>query len=141
MASSSSSSSSSFSSVQWQARPGCHSHLRQALENAVNKEPEVWRRRPITGEHFSTLAEAESRLVVWALIEGFDIARTGGGNKVSKAEIFCCVHHSKDTRNYRGLSERVTRDDDGNITSDRKREATGVRQTDCNWNCRVSVRK
>ena len=128
------------SSVQWRARPGCHEHLRTALEHAINKEPESWRSRPVSGEQFSTLLEAESRLIVWALVEGFDIVRGGGGNSVSKAEIFRCGHHGKETLNTRGLSERVLLDEEGNTISSRKREATSARQTNCQWNCRVSFK-
>ena len=130
----------SSSSNQWRARPGCHQHLVQALEHAVNSEPMVWRERPVTGEQFNSLVEAESRLLVWALVEGFDIVRRGGGNKVSPASIFICIHHGVETRNSRGLATRVIRDNENNIISDRKREATVVRQTDCKWSCRVSFK-
>ena len=64
----------------WLARPGCHEHLRNALENAVNRHPVAWRQRPVSGETFSSLTDAESRLVVWALVEGFDVVRKGGGS-------------------------------------------------------------
>lgn len=126
--------------VPWKARPGCHEHLRQALEYAVNRQPQAWRHCPVSGEQFSTLAEAESRIIVWSLIEGFDIVRAGGGNKVSQAEIFRCIHHGQKTQNTRGLSERVQYDEEGNRISSRAREATGARQTDCPWCCRVSFK-
>ena len=83
------------SSAPWKVGPGCHDHLRQALENAVNREPTVWRQRPVSGEQFNSLAEAESRLVVWSLVDGFDIVRGGGGNRTSQAEVFRCSHYGK----------------------------------------------
>src|SRR5882757_4643220 len=97
----------------WLARSGCHENLRPALENAVNAHPAAWRDLPVTGEVFESLVEAEKRLRVYSLVQGFDIVRRGGGNKVSPASIFQCIHHGTETLNTRALEERVSRDQEG----------------------------
>ena len=52
---------------------------------------------------------------------------------------FLCSHHGAETRNYRGLKERVERDSEGIIISDRKRD-TLHNKKDCKWEYYLSFR-
>ena len=65
----------------WRARPGCPTHLRAHLERLVNGSPPTWLREPTTDEVFENIIEAERRLRVFSLTEGFNIVRTVGGTK------------------------------------------------------------
>ena len=103
--------------VAWTARPGCHAHLREALERHVNAHPAAWRSSPVTGEAFESLAEAEKRLHLYAVVKGCDIVRRGGGNKKAPAHNFHCIHHGDVTMNTRELEDRVVRDEGGAIIS------------------------
>lgn len=49
-----------------------------------------------------------------------------------------CVHHGKETRNWRKLEDRVEVNEEGTITSRRKRDGTSVGQLGCDWSVRVS---
>ena len=116
----------------WRARPGCPEHLRTHLERLVNSFPAAWLTAPIIGEVFETLKEAERRLRAFSLVEGFDIVRTAGGTKRAPGSTFSCIHHGERTANKRRLEDRVIRNEDNEIISNRKREGTTVRQTGCN---------
>lgn len=70
---------------------------------------------------------------VWDLVTGFDVVCKGGGSSTVPGGLYRCDHHGKETRNGRELGDCVTRDSKGVITSQRKREGTKVRQTDCDW--------
>ena len=83
----------------WTARPGCHEHLRVALERAVNSAPVAWRVIPVAGEVFPTKSEAENRLRIWSLVKGFAVVRDGGGNKRYPAALYKCIHYGHSTRN------------------------------------------
>jgi len=112
------------------ARPGCHEHLRVVLERAVKAAPAAWRVVPAIGEECSSKHEAEHRLRIWSLVEGFLLVRAGGDNKRHPAASFDCVHHNTTTRNFRGLEDRVEYNDEGERLTVRQRENTTVRQTD-----------
>ena len=49
----------------------------------------------------------------------------------AKRARFVCIHHSKKTKNTRKLEERVERDSDNVIITERKKDATQVAQKDC----------
>ena len=50
----------------------------------------------------------------------------GAGTKASPALRLWCIHHGEDTQNTRNLEDRVERDKDGKIISDRKVNYTNV---------------
>ena len=130
----------SSSSSSWRAGPGCAPHLRDHLESLVNAHPEDWWHGPRTGERFETLAEAERRLTVYALVEGFAWVKAGGATAKVPGCNFKCIHHGSKTLNTRKLEDHVVRDRAGKIVSRRKKEMTGVHQTGCEWAVRVSYK-
>jgi hypothetical protein len=67
--------------MAWEARPGCPPHHRAAVERMVNALPPSYLLPPISGELFDSLEHCNRRLRGWALAEGFDIIRQGGGTK------------------------------------------------------------
>ena len=119
------------SSAYSRSGPGCPPHLREHLERLVNSFPKDWWASPETGEQFPSLAEAERRLTAYALVKGFAFVRAGGGSRKIPGCNFKCIHHGEQTRNFRKLEDHVIRDKEGQIVSQRKREATAVRQTGC----------
>lgn len=64
---------------------------------------------------------------VFTLVKGFDIVRKGGGSKLSPTAVIKCIHYGKVTLNTRDLEDRVSRDEDGAVTSRRKRELINIR--------------
>ncbi|OQV08491.1 MULE transposase domain-containing protein [Cladophialophora immunda] len=122
----------------WRARPGCPEHLRRPLEKAVNAYPAKYLLDPANQETFETAEECQERLRIYSLSQGFDIVKGGGGKPGNPGYNFLCVYHGKGTRNWRGLEDHVERNDNGEITSNRKRDFTHIRGTSCQWSCRVS---
>ena len=99
----------------------------------MNALPVAWRQEPSVGEVFESRKDVEARLHLWALITGFDIVCKGGASARVPGGLFRCIHHGKETQNRRGLDDRVIRDAEGAIISQRKRKGTKVRQTNCAW--------
>ena len=122
----------------WQAKPGCPPQRREALERAVNAMPPEWLLAPQTGELFPDVPACYRRLKGYSLVEGFCIVRFGGGTKSNPGCRFLCSFHVSGTRNSRKLEDRVVKDEEGTIISQRKREATSVGQSDCPWEAYVS---
>jgi hypothetical protein len=89
--------------------------------------PVAWREPPQSGEEFESKIDCEKRLRGFALAEGFDIVRNGGGTKAFPASSFSCVFHGYKSRNTRKLEDRVEKDKEGLILSRRKKENTQVR--------------
>ena len=122
----------------WRAKPGCPPQRRDTLERAVNALPPDWLLPPQTGEIFPDIPTCHRRLRGFSLIEGFCVVRVGGGTKSNPGAKFLCSFHSSETRNTRRLEDRVERDEEGTIVSQRKREATSVGQSNCPWTVYVS---
>jgi hypothetical protein len=95
---------------------------------------------PQTGEVFQSLDEANARMRAWAFFQGFDIVNAGGGTTGHPGMRLVCIHHASKTRNYRGLEDRVERDEEGAIISRRQRDGTTVGQLNCLWHCLVSYK-
>lgn len=115
----------------WSALAGCQSNHREILERFVNRAPAAWRQPPQLGESFTSISEAAERLRLFALVTGFFIVNRGGGNRRSPGAVFKCIHHGVETRNERGLEDRVIYNENGVIITRRKRNNTTVRQTRC----------
>ena len=126
--------------MSWTAPEGCPEHLKSVVEELVNALPPAWLELPVIGEVFESFEECERRLHGYSLSKGFDIVKTGGGNRKSPARRWCCVHHGVETRNYRGLEENVERNAEGVIRTVRQRQATNVAQLDCKWSVRCSFK-
>ena len=121
----------------WRAPDGCPEHLRHYLETLVNSFPPEWLNAPFTDEMVANLAEGERRLRAYAVANGFDVVRTGGGSSRTPACLFKCIHHGHKTANKRKLEDRIERYDEGKIISRRQRK-TRVCQTGCTWAVRIS---
>jgi hypothetical protein len=114
--------------MPWQAKPGCAEHHRAAVEHIVNALHPDWLQPPQTGELFDGLEHCNRRLRGYALAEGFDIVRKGGGTKTNPSWRFRCLFYGEKTRNDRKLETRVKKDENGAIISKRQRENTNVHQ-------------
>jgi hypothetical protein len=120
--------------MPWNARPGCPQHHVAALERLVNNSyPVQWLSEPQTGEEFDSLEHCNRRLRAFALAEGFNIMRYGGGTGAALAYWFRCFFHSTETKNTRKLEDRVEVNEEENITSKCQRKVSNVRQLDCLW--------
>jgi hypothetical protein len=126
--------------MAWQAKPGCPEHHRAAVERMVRALPPAYLLPPCSGEIFEGLEACNRRLRGYALAEGFDIVRKGGGTKANPSYRFRCIFHGTTTQNNRKLEEFVEKDSDGKIVSKRQREATSVRQLQCPWSALCSYR-
>jgi hypothetical protein len=116
--------------MPWQAKPGCAKHHIAAIERLVNSFPSAWLLPPQTNEIFTSRKECYHRLRTFALAEGFNIVRNGGGAGTNPAWRF---RNGSEPRNQRKLEARVEKDDDGRITSKRQRGHTNVHQLECPW--------
>jgi hypothetical protein len=127
--------------VTWRANSALPIEVREVLEKAVHAYPPEWLDSPCDDEVFDELDDCERRLLAYSLAQGFDVVRTHSKlNGKSQNVTFQCIFHGAETRNYRGLEQRVSRDKDDKITSRRQREATAIRKTDCRWRCKASYK-
>jgi hypothetical protein len=67
--------------MPWYAEPGCPEHHRATVERMVDVLPSSYLLLPHTGELFDGLDTCNSRLRGYALAEGFDTVKRGGGTK------------------------------------------------------------
>ena len=126
--------------MPWQAKPGCAEHHRATVERIANLIPPEWLLPPRTGDVFDNLEHCNRRMRAWAFTQGFDIVRNGGGTKANPSYRFRCLYHGNTTRNQRKLEDHVERDEEGRITSRRQKEATNVRQLQCEWSALCSFK-
>jgi hypothetical protein len=126
--------------MSWHAKPGCAEHHRTAVERLVNALPSSYLLPPCSGELFSSLDECDSRLRGYALAEGFDVVKHGGGTKSTPSKRFKCIFHGSNTQNHRKLEDRVERDLESRITSKRQKDVTNVRQLQCPWSAICSFK-
>jgi hypothetical protein len=92
----------------------------------VNALPASYLLPPCFGELFNSLDACNRRLRGYALAEGFNIMRKGGGIKANLSYRFRCIHHGVETRNDRKLKDYVERDLEGKRISKRKVEGRPV---------------
>jgi hypothetical protein len=105
--------------MPWYAKPGCLEHHRAAVERVVNALPPSYLLTPCSGELFEGLEDCNRRLRGYALAEGFDIVRHGGGTKVLPSYRFKYIFHGNTTQNHRKLEDYIEKDSNGKITSRR----------------------
>jgi hypothetical protein len=113
--------------MSWSAKPGCAQHHRAAVERLVNSLPQFYLLQPVSGEVFESLEDCNRRLRGYALAEGFNIVRHGGGIKALPSYRFRCIFHGSNTQNNRKLEEYMEWDSEGKISSKRRRKTTNVR--------------
>jgi hypothetical protein len=126
--------------MPWSAKPGCPQHHRATVERMINALPPSYLLLPSSGELFDSLDDCTDRLRGFTLAEGFDLARTGGGNKKVPGCRYKCVFHGSSTKNHRKLEDHVERDEEGKIVNKRQRDATSVRQLQCTWSAIYSFK-
>jgi hypothetical protein len=122
------------------AKPGCPDASRSLVEAHISTMPTAWRVPPHTGETFASVDAFKDRMVGWSFCEGFWLEEAGGGTPQVPSMRLKCKHHSKSSRNTRGLEDRVKIDDSGTIISQRKRENTSAGQLDCPYEVRCSFK-
>ena len=105
--------------MAWQAKPRYPEHLVATLERAVNNNPSTWRIPPQTGEIFNSIEDYKKRLKGFALAEDFNVMITGTGSKQFPSARFTCIHHGISTKNKRRLEDRVERNKEGVVVSQR----------------------
>jgi hypothetical protein len=126
--------------MPWKAKSGCAEHHRAAIERLVNSLPPSYLLPPRSGEIFANLDDCNSRLRGYALAEGFDVVRHGGGTKLNPGCRYKYIFHGINTQNHRKLEDHVGKDSEGRITSKRQRDATSVRQLQCTWSASCSFK-
>jgi hypothetical protein len=120
------------------AKPGCPEVSRPLVEGHMATMPATWRVQPQTGETFSSLEAFKSRIVGWSFCDGFWPQESGGGTPQVPSMRLVCTHHAEKTRNYRGLEDRIKKNEKGGVISERKREVTSTGQLSCKYEIRCS---
>ena len=95
----------------------------------MNRYPIAYLDSPITGEVFSSIDDYHSRLIAYSLSQGFNIVKTHSATRPTPGYTFAYVFHGEETRNTRRLKRTIERNKEGDITSNRQRNLTSVRQT------------
>src|SRR5947207_4617816 len=131
------SSSASAAASAFVAHALCPPHLRTMVEDAVEAFDSAWLLPPQQGELFDNPKACLRRLQGYALSQGFAVVTRSSEKGRAR---FTYIHHSTETRNWRGLEERIERDADGNLLSNRKREDTDANAKDYPWEMYWSVR-
>jgi hypothetical protein len=122
------------------AKPGCPEVSRPLVEGHMASMPVSWRVRPCTGETFDSVEAFKDRIIGWSFCDGFYPQESGGGTPQVPSMRLRCTHHAEKTRNYRGLEDRIEKDDQGVLISQRKREATSTGQLSCKYEIRCSFK-
>jgi hypothetical protein len=78
--------------------------------------PPAYFTAPIIDTHDPS-EECERRLHGYALSQGYEVVRSGGGTQATPTLRFRCIFHGNKTLNTRQLEETVIRDEDGAILS------------------------
>jgi hypothetical protein len=112
------------------AHPLCPPHLRTLVEDAVEACESAWLLPPQHGEIFETAKECLRRLQAYALSRGFAVVTLS--SKPKRAQ-FACIHHGAETRNWRGLEERVEKGEEESVVSRRKRDDTSSNAKNYTW--------
>jgi hypothetical protein len=110
------------------AHPLCPPHLRREVEDLAESFDPGWLLPPEAGELFNTPDAAFRRLQGFAFSQGFAVVTRS--TEATRCR-FVCIHHSKKTKNIRNLKERVKKDSDNIIITERKRNTTQVAQKNC----------
>jgi hypothetical protein len=97
------------------AKPGCPDTSRSLVEAHISTMPTAWRVPPHTGETFDLVDAFKDRMVGWSFCEGFWLEEAGGGTPQVPSMRLKCKHHSKSSRNTRGLEDQVKKDNRGII--------------------------
>jgi hypothetical protein len=84
----------------------------------------------LTSDLMRNLEAFEAYVRAFSFYVGFDVVREGGGSTAAPGLCLQCIHHGVKTQNTRKLEDRVTRDDEGEIVSQRKLKNTIVKQLD-----------
>ena len=122
------------------AKPGCPEVSRPLVEGHMASMPASWRIQPRTGETFDSVEAFKDRIVGWSFCDGFYPQESGGGTPQVPSMRLRCTHHAEKTRNYRGLEDRIEKDNQGVVISQRKREATSTGQLSCKYEIRCSYK-
>ena len=118
--------------TEWTAHANCPAHFRAEIEARVRAFPPSFIEEPVDGEVFDNVELCRERLQGFAFSQGFAIVLKSGSMKQARPRFyFHCIHHGASTLNTRQLEEHVERDEDDNITSRRKQEATNIQARAC----------
>jgi len=118
--------------TEWTAHANCPAHFRAEIEARVRAFPPSFIEEPVDGEVFDNVELCRERLQGFAFFQGFAIVLKSGSMKQARPRFyFQCIHYGASTLNTRQLEEHVERDEDDNITSRRKQEATNIQARAC----------
>jgi hypothetical protein len=102
------------------------------LKLALEPSPLLFLKEPADGEVFDNVELCRERLQGFAFAQGFAIVKKSGSmNQKRPRFYFHCIHHGESTRNYRQLEEHVERDEEQEVTTRRKQEATNINARNC----------
>jgi hypothetical protein len=120
-------------------RLACPEAHRAIVQRVIDRMPPAYWRLPATGDVIAGGLDAfEAHIRAFSFCTGFDVVREGGGNTRAPSLRLQCIHHGTNTQNTRGLEDRVVRDDEGTIISQRKLDNTSVQQLGCTWKVRCT---
>jgi hypothetical protein len=119
-------------SASWSPHPDLPVGIRNRLVDAVGRQPRAWLMPPSDGELFDSHTDGQARVLGYSLAAGFQTV--GEQHSSAERKNVWCIHHGDETRNDRGLSERVVLDPKTKkVVSTRKRENTGKWGKNCPW--------
>ncbi|KAF7502294.1 hypothetical protein GJ744_006162 [Endocarpon pusillum] len=128
--------------TNWSADPRCPAHLRAEVEARALSFPPAFLNEPANGEVFENVDLCRERLQGFAFTQGFAIVQTSGSMTQQRPRFyFQCIHYRRKTRNTRDLEEHVERDENGEITTRRKQEATNINARDCPYHLWLSYKQ
>src|SRR5579859_5791451 len=118
----------------------CPPHLRKQVEDIAGSFNPDWLLPPMDGEVFESFQECFARLQGYAFSQGFAVVTLSSKKTKARAQ-FGCIHHAKETKNWRKLEKHVDKDPaTEDIVSNRKRNNYSVNAKGCPWAAYWSVR-
>ena len=101
------------------------------MEDVAKSFNPDWLLPPAGGEVFESFQEYFARLQGYAFSQGFAVVTLSSNKKKARAE-FGCIHHAKETKNWRKLEAYVDKDlASGDTVNDQKRDNHSVNAKGC----------
>lgn len=131
-----------MATTPWTAHPHCPPHIRGEVEAHVRAFPPSYLVEPTNGEVFDNVDLCQERLQAYAFAQGFAIVRKSGIMKQARPRFyFQCIHYGVSTENWRQLEEHIERNEENEITSRRKRDATNINARNCPYHIYLAFKQ
>lgn len=128
----------SDSAPRWTPHPDLDESLLPVTQKLIDSIPPTHLLPPRHGEIYDVPDDCLERLQDYAFSQGFAVTTGSCGQAGNPRKYFQCIHHGKETKNWRHLDEHV---DTKEQPTDRQREHTHIKGLGCKWSVSLSYKR